>query len=156
MPRHLRRKIVFDVIERISAAGVLGEGVVVEVQPARERVEHHVLENSAKAARASVDLRLGLGREPDDLGIAAVLEVEDAAFAPAVLVVADQAARGFGRKWCLAGAGEAEEKRHVSIPTDVGGAVHGQDARMWKEEIEDRENGLLDFAAVLDRKSTRL
>src|ERR1039457_5849568 len=148
MAGHLRRQIVFDVIERIGAASILGEGVVVEVEAPGERIEHDVLQDGAEAAGAGVDLRFGLGREADDLGIAAILEVEDAAFAPAVLVVADQAARGVGRKRRLAGAGEAEEQRHVSIGTDVGGAVHGQDVFPRKQEIEDGEDGLLDFAAV--------
>jgi hypothetical protein len=53
-----------------------------------------------------MDLRLGFGRETNDLGVAAVLEVEDAVLAPAMLVVADQAAGGVGREGGLAGAGE--------------------------------------------------
>src|ERR1039457_395363 len=57
MASHLRRKVVFDVIQRIGAASVLDEGVVVEVEPARERVEYDVFEDRAEAARAGVDLR---------------------------------------------------------------------------------------------------
>ena len=115
MAGHLRRQVIFDVVQGIGAAGVFGERVVVEIEPARERVEHDVFQDGAEAARAGVDLRLGLGREANDLGVAAVLEIEDAVFAPAVLVVADQVARGVGRKRRLAGAGKAEEQRHVAI-----------------------------------------
>jgi hypothetical protein len=39
----------------------------------------HVLEDGPEAARAVVDLRLVLGRQADHLGVAAALEVEDAA-----------------------------------------------------------------------------
>ena len=53
-------------------------------------------------------------REPDALGVAAAFEIEDAAVAPAVLVVADQPALRVGGKRGLAGSGEAEEERDVA------------------------------------------
>ena len=60
-----------------EAARVLGRSVVVEVDLARDRVVHDVLEDRPEAARRRVDLRLGRRRERDDLRVAAVLEVED-------------------------------------------------------------------------------
>ena len=85
--------------------------VGVEVDRAGRRIEHHVLEHGAEHLGRGVDLGLGLGAQPDHLGVAAALEVEDAAVAPAVLVVADELAGGVGRERGLAGAGEAEEDR---------------------------------------------
>ena len=148
MAGHLGRQIVLDIIERIGAARVFGDQVVVEVETARDWIDHDVFENSAEAARAGMDLRLGFGRETNDFGVTAVLEVEDAVLAPAMLVVADQLARGVGRERGLAGTGEAEEERRIAIRADVGGAVHGQHALQRKQEIEHREDGLLDLAAV--------
>ena len=113
-PAILDGQIVVDVIQRIGAAGVLGQRVVVEVEAARERIEHHVFQDGAEAPRAGVNLRLGFGRQADHLGVAAVLEIENAVIAPAVLVVADQLARRVGGERSLAGAGEAEEQRHVA------------------------------------------
>src|SRR5690606_39925537 len=51
------------------------------------RVEDHVLEDRAEPLRGTVDLGLRLARQPDRLGIAAALEIEDAVWAPAMLVV---------------------------------------------------------------------
>src|SRR3546814_15354566 len=52
------------------------------------------LQHRAEASGGGVDLRLGFGLEADHLGVAATLEIEHAVGAPAVLVVADQAAAG--------------------------------------------------------------
>ena len=84
----LRRQRVRDLLELVRGAGVLGLGVVVEVEDAA-LVDDDVLEHRAEAC-ALPDLGLGLGREADRLRVAAALEVEDAVVAPAVLVVADQ------------------------------------------------------------------
>ncbi len=62
-----------------------------------------------------VDLRLGLGREPNDLRVAATLEVEDAVLGPAVLVVADQPPLGIRRERRLAGPREPEEHRDPTV-----------------------------------------
>src|ERR1035437_8463602 len=78
MPGHFRRPMVVDVIERIGAAGVFREGVVVEVEAARLRIDRHVFHDGAEPARTGVNLRFGLGGEANDLGVTAVLEVEDA------------------------------------------------------------------------------
>ena len=43
-----------------------------------------------------------------------------------MLVVADQLAVRIGREGGFAGAGEAEEERHVPVGPLVGGAMHGE------------------------------
>ncbi|GFH16932.1 uncharacterized protein HaLaN_13454 [Haematococcus lacustris] len=74
-----RNACVADVVNGVAGASVLRQLVVVEVHYASSAVEPHVLQDCAKAD--------GL---VDALGIAAALDVEHAAVAPAVLVVADQ------------------------------------------------------------------
>ena len=91
---------VRDELERVAAARVLGQAVVVEARRCRRAVEDDVLQHRAEPRRGGVDLRLGRGVEPDHLGVAAALEVEDAVRTPAMLVVADQrAARRRPRAW---------------------------------------------------------
>ena len=144
----LLRQAVRNVRERIGGARVFRDAVVVQVQMARERIEGHVLQDGAEPAGAGIDLRLGVGRQADDLGIAAVLEIEDAVVAPAVLVVADEVPLGIGGERRLAGSGEAEEDRHVAAVAHVGRAVHGQHAFQRQQEIQHGEDGLLDLAGV--------
>ena len=120
---------VLDELDRIRRARVLGLAVVVVVGNARDGIEHHVFQHGAEAERV-VDLRLGLGREVDALGVAAAFEVEDAVGAPAVLVVADQAALGIGRQRRLAGARQVRRTARSRRPVaDVGRAVHGEHVR---------------------------
>ena len=71
-------------------------------------VEHHVFTNGAKTDGVE-DLGLVEGVQALAFGVAATLDVEDAHVGPTVLVVADQQARGIGRKRGLAGAGQAKE-----------------------------------------------
>ena len=101
---------VGDEVDRIGAAAVLGEAGVVEVELARVRVHHDILEHRAEALGGRVDLRLGLGREADHLGVAAAFEVEDGGVRPAMLVVADQGAAGVGRQRRLAGAAKGRRR----------------------------------------------
>src|SRR5690606_6739112 len=68
--------------------------------------------------------------------------------APAVLVIADQVARLVGREGGLAGAGQAEEQRHVAFFADVGGAVHRQHVGFGQQVVLYREHGLLHFTGV--------
>ena len=82
---------VRDALELVRGPRVLGLRRVVEVEHAA-LVDGDVLEDRAERARRLEDLRLGLLREPDHLRVAAAFDVEDAAVAPAVLVVADQPA----------------------------------------------------------------
>ena len=119
----------------------------IEIEQARFRIHGHVFEHGAEADRVP-DLRLVLPGEPDALGVTAAFEIEDAVVAPAVLVVADEAALGVGGKRRLAGAGESEEERHVARGAHVGGAVHGEDAAIGQQVVEDGEGGLLHFAGV--------
>ena len=107
---------IADEVERVGGAGVLGEAVRVEIELAGRRIEVHVLEDRAEAAGRLEDVGLVHRRQADRLGVAATLEVEDAGIAPAVLVIADQAALGIGRQGGLAGARQPEEDRRVAAP----------------------------------------
>ena len=145
----LLRESILDKGERISRAGVLRHRVVVQIHVAGDGVVNHVLDDGPEAACGGEDLRLGLGRESNDLGVATVLEIEDAVVTPAMFVVADQAALGVGGQGGLAGAGEAEEDGHITVRPHVGRAVHGQDALERQHEIEHREDGLFDFPGIV-------
>ena len=92
-----------DEIERIGAARVLGARGVVEIGPARQRIDDDVLEHRAEAFGRRVDLGLCLAAEADGLGVAAALEVEDPVWRPPVLVVTEQGAGRIGRQGGLAG-----------------------------------------------------
>ena len=107
-----------------------------------------VLEHGAESAGRRVDLRLRFGRQADRLGVAAAFEVEHAAVAPPVLVVADQPAVGIARERRLAGAGQPEEQRDVAGGADVRRAVHRQHAAQRQQVVEDGEDRLLDLAGV--------
>ena len=148
MPRALLRERVRDLLELVGAAGVLGLRVVVEVEHAA-LVDDDVLEHRAERARGGVDLRLRLRREADHLRVAAALEVEDAAVAPAVLVVADQVPFGVGGQRRLARAGEPEEDRDAAVVVDVRRAVHRKHALERQPVVHEREDRLLDLARVV-------
>src|SRR5581483_7274066 len=117
---------VRDLLELVRGPRVLGLRGVVEVELA-VLVDRDVLEDRPERASRPVDLRLGGRRELDHLRIAAALEVEDAAVAPAVLVVADQAALGVRGERRLARSGEPEEDRDATRAILVRGAVHRED-----------------------------
>ena len=89
-----------------------------------------------------------VAREADRLRVAAALDVEDAAVAPAVLVVADQRALRVGRQRRLAGAREAEEDRDAAVVADVRRAVHREDALERQPVVHHGEDRLLDLAGV--------
>ena len=138
---------LFDVLDRVAHAGVLGDGLVGKVDLAF-RVQRDVLEERV-ALDGVVDIGLGLGVEVDDLGVAAALEVEHALIVPAVLVVADQQALRVGGEGGLAGAGEAEEDGGVlALHVGVGGAVHRGDALQGQIVVHHGEHALLHLAAV--------
>ena len=143
----LRRQRVRDLLELVGRACVLGLRVVVEVEDA-VLVDRDVLEDRAEGASRPVDLRLGGGREPDHLRVAAALDVEDARVAPAVLVVSDQEPLRVGREGRLARAGEPEEDRHLPVLAEVRGAVHRKDAFERKAVVHHGEDRLLDLAGV--------
>ncbi len=71
--------------------------------PHPPHLDHDVLQHAAEPDGLE-DLRLAVGLQPDALGVAAALDVEDAVIAPAVLVVADQRTVGLGGEGGLAGA----------------------------------------------------
>ena len=112
-------------------------------------IEHHVFTDGAKA-NGIEDLGLVERVQALALGVAAALDVKDAHVGPAVLVVADQQARGVGRKRGLAGAGQAKE--HGGLMRDgvhTGRAVHGQYVVLdGQQVIHDAEDGLFDLAGV--------
>ena len=128
---------VFSVFESSSKSGVRDL-----------RIERHVLHHRAEALGRRIDLRLGLARELDRLGVAAALEIEHAALAPAMLVVADEGAVRIGRERRLAGAGEAEEDRRVAVAAGVGRAMHRHDLLRRQEVVEDGEHRLLHLARI--------
>ncbi len=144
----LLRDVVGDRLQRIGAAGVLGDRVVVQVEASRRRVHDHVLEHRPEGVGRGVDLRLRVGREADDLGVAAALDVEDAVLAPAVLVVADQRPLGVGGEGRLARARQPEEDGHAPVGADVGRAVHREHAALGQAVVHQGEDRLLDLAGV--------
>ena len=139
---------IADEVQRVGAAGVLGEPLGVEVELAGHRVDIDVLENRPEASRGREDVGLVHRRQADGLGIAAALEVEHVVAAPAVLVVADEAPQGVGRERGLAGPRQAEEDGGIALLADVHRRVHRQDALIRKQVVHDRERRLLDLAGV--------
>ena len=121
---------------------------VVEVGHAQFGIEDHVFHHRAEAFGRGVDFRLRLTRQLDRLGVAAALEVEHAALAPAVLVVADERAVRVGRERRLAGAGEAEKDRGIAVLAGIGRAVHRHDVLRRQDIVEIGEDRFLDFAGV--------
>jgi hypothetical protein len=134
-------------VQRIGAAGVLGQRPVVEIRDP-VFIQNHVLQHRSEALGGAEDFRLGFARQPDGLGVAAALEIEHAVFAPAMLVVADQRAFRIGRKRCLAGSRKAEEHGGVAIGPDIGRAMHRHDALGGKQVVERGEHRLLHFAGI--------
>ena len=139
---------VVDERDRVRAARVLRNRIVVEIQGPARRVHHHVLEHGPEPARRAVDLRFRLLRQVDHLRVATTFEVEDAVVAPPMLVVADQAAVRVRGQRRLAGAGEAEEERRVAAGADVGRAVHRHDAPGRQQVVHHREDRFLDLAGI--------
>ena len=148
MPGGAAARGVWDGVERIGRAGILGLGAVVVVRHARDGIEHHVLQHRAEAVGGVPDHRLGFLAEPDGLGVAAAFEIEDAVRAPAVLVVTDERARRVSRERGLAGAGEAEEQRRVTVGADIGRAMHRHHVLGRQVEVERGEHRLLHLAGI--------
>ena len=143
-----RRVRVADVVERVRGAGVLGEPLRVEVELAGQRVDVDVLEDRPEPLRGREDVGLVHRRQADGLGVAAAFEVEGVAVAPAVLVVADEAAQRVGGQRRLARAAEAEEDARVAALAHVDRGVHRQHALVGHQVVHHRERGLLDLARV--------
>ena len=138
---------VLDVVDGVGHTGVLGDGLVGEVDFA-VLIHGDILQQSIPADGV-VDIGLGLLVQVDDLGVAAALEVEHAVVVPAVLVVADQQTLGIGGQGGLAGAGQAEEDGGVlTVHIGVGGAVHRGNALQRQVVVHHGEHALLHLAAV--------
>lgn len=86
-----------DVVQGIGAPGVFREGAVGVIGDVFVGIQDHVLQNRAEADSIP-DLRLMLPGQVDALGVAAALQVEDAPFGPAVLIIPHQPALGICRK----------------------------------------------------------
>ena len=142
-----RANDVLDMVDGVGHTGVLGDGLVSEVDLALG-VDGNVLQQSV-ALDGVVDVGLGVLIQVDDLSVAAALEVKDAVVVPAVLVVADQQALRVGGQSGLAGAGQTEEDGSVlALLIGVGRAVHGSDALQRQEVVHHGEHTLLHLAAV--------
>src|ERR687893_738599 len=76
------RQVVGNRVDRVAGTGVLGNAVGIEVYGSGDGIEHHVLQHRAEHLSGTVDLGLSLWPEPDDLGVAATLEVENPAVTP--------------------------------------------------------------------------
>ena len=148
MRRQPVRVGVRDEVERIAGPRVLGQARIVDIGHPGHRIEHDVFQHRAEAGDRRIDLRLGGRRQVDHLGVAAALEIEDAPRAPAVLVIADQGARGVGRQGRLAGAGQAEKDRAVALRADIGRAMHRQHVARRQHEIQIAEDRFLDLAGI--------
>ena len=142
-----RANDVLDMVDGVGHTGVLGDGLVSEVDLALG-VDGNVLQQSV-ALDGVVDVGLGVLIQVDDLSVAAALEVKDAVVVPAVLVVADQQALRVGGQSGLAGAGQTEEDGSVlALLIGVGRAVHGGHALQRQEVVHHGEHALLHLAAV--------
>ena len=139
---------VGDMLDGIGNARVVRDRDVIVVGLA-VLVEHHVFADRAKA-NGIEDLGLVKLVQALALGVAAALDVEDAHVGPTVLVVADQQARGIGRKRGLAGAGQAKE--HGGLVRDgihAGRAMHGQHVVLdGQQVIHDAKDGLFNLTGV--------
>lgn len=137
-------------------ASVLSECRVIVVDLAGFGVKDDVFQDRA-VADGTVDIGLLLGRQANALGVAAALNVEDAAVAPAVLVVTDEGTVGVGGQGRLAGARQAEEERDVAVLALVGGRVQRQDVVLDGHLVEeDGEDTLLHLAGVLGTQDDHL
>ena len=128
--------------------GIFGALVIIQVDQARHRIENHVFEDRAETLRAGMDLRFSRRGKFNDLRITAAFKIEHAVIAPAMLVVTDQTAPRIGRQRGLAGARETEEQGNIALLADIGRAVHCHHAFERQQIIQNREDGLLDFATV--------
>ena len=146
-PQILFRR-VRDEVDRVGTPAIFGQRIIVQVDLARFLVDHDILQHRAEALGGGENLRLGLGRQVDHLGIAAALEIEDRRVRPAMLVIADQRARRIGRQRRLARARQAEEDRRVAVRADIGRTMHRHHALDRQQIVEDAEHRLLHLARI--------
>ena len=103
---------------------------------ARHRIDDDVFEHGAEAARRRINLRLGVRRQPDRLGVAAAFEVEDARRRSSRARRRRSGARRVARQRRFARAGEPEEQRDVAARADVRRTVHRQDVLQRQQVIQ--------------------
>ncbi len=108
MSAHARNHCIVDEVHRISRACILGELIGSEIESSQVRIDDHVLEHRAETDRIP-DLRLFFAREINAFGVAATFEIEDAAIAPAMLVIPDQPACRICRQRGLTRARQPEK-----------------------------------------------
>ena len=137
---------VLDVIDRVGNTGVFGFRAVVEIN--RTVGQHRDVFQQRIAFDGVIDIRLGFFGQLDGFGVATAFEVEHAVVIPAVFVIANQLAFWIGGQGGFAGAGQAEEHRHVTFFTHVSRAVHGSDAFQRQQVVHHGEHTLFHFAAV--------
>lgn len=147
---------VLDILNGVSAAGVLSEGGVVIVNDARLGIENNVLKDGSEADGVE-DIGFLLGGEADTLGVASTFDVEDATVTPAVLVITDQGTLWVSGEGGFAGAGQTEEDGNIAILALVGGGVQGEDVVLDGHLIEENgEDALLHLAGVFGAKNDHL
>ena len=139
--------VVGDVVDGVGHTTVLGLGDIVVVQRV-VGLHHDVLEEGVTLDGVPNIGLLFLG-EVDGLGVAAALEVEDTIVVPAVLIITNQETLGVGGEGGLTGTGETEEQGGVTVLTDIGGAVHGENALERKAVVHHTEDTLLHLTTVL-------
>src|SRR5450759_2804354 len=108
MPADALQNRVVDEGHRIRRARVFGERGVVEIEQTQFRVERDVFEHRAEADGIP-DLGFGFAAQANALGVASAFEIENARGRPAMLVIADQVARGVGGEGGFASAGEMKK-----------------------------------------------
>jgi hypothetical protein len=147
---------VGDVLNWISASGVLGEGNIIVVNEAGVWVENDILEDGTEFD-GSINIWLLLRGEAHALGVATTLDIEDTSFSPAVLIITDQIAVWIGGESGLAGTGKTEENGDIAILTLVCGGVKSEDIVLnWHLVEENSEHTLLHLTSVLSTEDNHL
>ena len=153
---HARDLGVLDVLDRVGAASVLGQGGIVVVDDTGDGVEDDVLEDGTEPDGVE-NIGLLLGGETNALGVAATLDVEDTRVAPAVLVVTDELTLGVGRQCGLASTGQTEEDSDIAVLALVGRGVESQNVVLDGHLVEeDSEDTLLHLTSILGTEDDHL
>ena len=105
-------------IDRVGNPGVLGDTLVREIYHSL-LIYGNVLQKSV-SLDGSVDFRLCVAVQVDDLCVAATLKVENTVIVPTVLVVADKGSSLVCGKGGLAGSGKSEEDSGLALLICIG------------------------------------
>ena len=133
-------------LQRITAAAILGQACIAVVGVPLI-IQHHIF-NDGTAANRVPDDRFIFATQIDGLGVATALYIEHGPLGPAVLIIANEVALRVCGQSGLASARQAEKQRGVAVFSNVGGAVHGHDILLRKQEILYREHGFFHLACV--------